>query len=138
MDTFYLEILSPDRTFYEGECLSLVVPVSDGMLGIMANHTPLSAAIEDGEISFTQPGGKTVICAVVRGMVDVTDNKVQVLCESVLLPEEIDEETERRAADEAALALKHQQSRKDYLMWQLSFNRAVNRLKIKNKEPKIN
>ena len=42
---FHLEILSPERTFYNGDCVSLMVPISDGMLGIMAGHTPLTAAI---------------------------------------------------------------------------------------------
>ena len=36
---FQLEILTPERAFYRGECISVIVPVSDGMLGIMANHT---------------------------------------------------------------------------------------------------
>ena len=46
---FHLEILSPERTFYNGDCVTLMVPISDGMLGIMAGHTPLTAAIVDGE-----------------------------------------------------------------------------------------
>ena len=138
MESFHLEILSPNRTFYDGECLSMTLPISDGILGIMAHHTPLSAAITDGEITFLKPDGERVICAAMLGMVDVTDNNVKVLCESVLLPEEIDPETEKREAEQAALALKHQQSKRDYMMWQLSLNKAINRLKVKNKESKIN
>ena len=138
MDSFYLEILSPERTFYEGECISLTVPISDGVLGIMAHHTPLSAAIEDGEITFTKPNGQRVVCAVTLGMIDVSEKMVQLLCEQAVSPDEIDEQAERRAAEEAALALKHKQSKKDYMMWQLSLNKAVNRLKIKDKESKIN
>ncbi len=134
METFYLEILSPERTFYAGDCLSLTIPISDGKIGIMAHHTPLTAAIEDGEITFTKPDGERVVCAVMRGMADVTDNTVRVLCESALYPNEIDEEAERRAVEEASLKLKAKQSEKDYKMWQLSFNKAVNRLKIKQKE----
>lgn len=53
---FQLEILTPERAFYRGECISVIVPVSDGMLGIMANHTPMTAAITDGEVVFTLPG----------------------------------------------------------------------------------
>ena len=136
MKTFYLEILSPERTFYEGECLSLTVPISDGIIGIMADHTPLTAAINDGEITFLKPNNEQINCAVMRGMIHVTDNKAQVLCEAVLSPEEIDEEEEKRNADEAAFAMKKQQSKKDFIMWQLSFNKSVNRLKIKNKESK--
>ena len=54
---FQLEILTPERAFYRGECISVIVPVSDGMLGIMANHTPMTAAITDGEVVFTLPDG---------------------------------------------------------------------------------
>ncbi len=134
MDSFHLEILSPEREFYNGDCLSLTLPISDGMIGIMAHHSPLTAAIPDGELGFRIPSGEQITCAVTRGMVDVGDNRVVVLCESALYPDEIDEQAERRAADEAERQLKAMQSEKDYKLWQLSFNQAVNRLKIKKKK----
>ena len=68
---FQLEILTPERAFYRGECISVIVPVSDGMLGIMANHTPMTAAITDGEVVFTLPDGSKIPCAVTQGMIDV-------------------------------------------------------------------
>ncbi len=138
MKTFYLEILSPERIFYAGECRSVILPIGDGMLGIMANHTPLSAALRDGEIVFIKQDGERVRCAVASGMADVTDNRVCILCRSALSPDEIDEEAERCAAEEAKLKLKTEQSRKDYMLWQLSLNQAVNRLKIKRKESDVN
>ena len=138
MDTFYLEILSPTRTFYAGECVSLTLPISDGMIGIMAHHTDLCVAIEDGEINFTLPNGEKVTCAVTRGMADFTNNRAQILCESALHPEEIDEEEEARLLEEAKLELNKKQSEKEYAIWQLSLNKAINNLKIKNKQKNIN
>ncbi len=138
MDKFYLEILSPERQFYAGDCLSIVIPISDGMIGIMAHHTPLTAAIMDGEVIFTKPDGQKVVCAVTRGMADVANNRVRLLCESALAPDEIDEEMERRRAAEAILEMKKKQGHKDFMLWQLSFNKAVNNLKIKNKDSKVN
>ncbi|MGN0453218.1 MAG: ATP synthase F1 subunit epsilon [Ruminococcus sp.] len=131
MNTFHLEILSPERVFYTGECVSIVIPISDGMLGIMANHSPLSAAIPDGELSFTKPSGEKVICAVSNGIADVTDNRVRVLCETALSPDEIDADKERRDAEKATDEIKKKQSKVDYKLWQLSFNRSINRLKVK-------
>ena len=49
MDTFHLEILSPETPFYKGDCLSLVLPISDGMIGIMAHHPAMTAVIGDEE-----------------------------------------------------------------------------------------
>ena len=131
MNTFHLEILSPERQFYRGECLSLVIPISDGLIGIMANHSPLTAAIQDGELTFTKPSGEKTVCAVTNGMVDVSDNVVKVLCESVILPEEIDEEKERRSKDEALLQLKNKQGHKDYVLSKLALAKAVNNLRVK-------
>ncbi len=138
MDTFFLEILSPERTFYEGECLSLTIPISDGMIGIMAHHTPLTAALSDGKVTFTKPDGEKIICAVTHGMADVTDNRVSVMCESVLYPHEIDEDIERKNLEEAKLKLSTKQSEKEYMLWQLSVSKALSRLKIKNKDSNIN
>lgn len=138
MNTFYLEILSPKRAFYKGECRSLSMPISDGMLGIMANHSPLTAAIMDGEVHFTKPDGEDVVCAVTRGMADVSDNRVRILCESALAPDEIDERAERKSMEEALNELKKKQSRRDYLIWELSFKQAANRLKVKRKDSQPN
>lgn len=135
MKTFHLEILSPERQLYRGECLSLVIPISDGLFGIMADHSPLTAAINDGELTFTKPDGQKIICAVANGMVDVSDNCVKVLCESVLLPDEIDEEKEKKAAEEAMLKMKNKQGHKDYALSKLLLSKAVNNIRVKQHKP---
>ncbi len=129
---FHLEILSPERAFYSGECVSLVVPISDGMLGIMYGRAPLTAAITDGEVVFTLPDGTRRVCAVADGMVDVSGD-VRILCESALAPEEIDAEEERRALEEARLALAERMAYKDYVLSQLAFARAFNNLRVKRR-----
>ena len=128
---FHLEILSPDRAFYVGDCLSLVIPISDGMLGIMAHHTPITAAIVDGEVTFVKPDGTRVPCAVSQGMVDVSEKRVQLLCESALRPDEINEEAERRQAKEAWLKMREKQGHRDYVLSQLTFAKAVSHLRVK-------
>lgn len=137
MTDFELEILSPERVFYRGRCSSLIIPVDDGMMGIMANHTPFSAAIFDGEVRFTKPDGETVICSVTRGLVDMENNRLQLLCESALRPDEIDEQAEIRAAEEAKQELEKKQSEHDFALWQMTFQHAMNNLKIKNKSTNI-
>ena len=130
-NTFHHEILSPERAFYVGECVSLTVPLGDGSYGIMAHHTPLTAAVVPGEAAFTTPDGERVICAISQGMIDVANNSVKLLCESALRPEEIDEENERREAERAEEDMKGKQSYKDYMLSQIMFARAVNNLRVK-------
>ena len=132
MKTFHLEILSPERTFYTGDCVSLVVPISDGMLGVQAGRAPLTAAITDGEVRFTLPDGTQRVCAVSTGMVDVSGD-VRILCESVLAPEEIDAAKERAALEDARIALAERMAYKDYVLSQLTFARAFNNLRVKRR-----
>ena len=132
MKPFHLEILSPERSFYTGDCVSLIVPISDGMLGIQADRAPLTAAITDGEVRFTLPDGTRRVCAVADGMVDVSGD-VRILCESALAPEEIDAEEERRTLEEARLALAERMAYKDYMLSQLAFARAFNNLRVKRR-----
>ena len=47
---FHLDILAASVPFYRGDCVSLVVPTTDGEFGILANHTSLVAS-RDGHQS---------------------------------------------------------------------------------------
>lgn len=131
--SFHLEILTPEKAFYSGECVSLTIPISDGMLGIMAGHTPLTAAIHNGCVTYTLPDGTKTECAVSRGMVHVSESGVRLLCDYAVLPENIDEETERLNMEEAMIAMKEKQSHAEFVTTQLTLAKAFNNLKIKEK-----
>jgi len=133
METFHLEILSPERPFYNGECVSLVVPLSDGMMGIMAHHEPMTAAITDGPVSFTIPGGERKECVVSRGMLDISMNDARILCDSAIAPDEMDKVLERQAQTDALLAEQEKEGLRDYRRTQLAFAKAINTLKTRQK-----
>ncbi len=129
MDSFNLEILSPERPFYKGECVSLIVPISDGMMGVMANHEPMTAAILDGELTFTLPDGTTKICVVSRGILNIDKKNTRILCDSALAPEEVDEVLERQLQIDNEIEEKERVGMLDYRRTQLAFAKAVNALK---------
>ncbi len=133
MKPFRLEILTPERVFYRGECLSLVIPITDGMLGVQAHRAPITASVVSGEAQYTPPDGKAVFFSLGGGMFNMQDNVAHLLCEYALLPEEIDEEREQREAERARSELDQQQSRRDYLLSKLMLSHAVNNLKVKQK-----
>ncbi len=139
MRTFHLEILTPENAFYIGECLSLNIPISDGMLGIMAGHTPITAAIHNGCVTYTLPDGTKAECAVSRGMLNVDKDGARLLCDYAVSPEFIDEAEEKRSIEEAMLAMREKQSHSEYIATQLTLARAFNNLKVKehSKNPNI-
>ena len=133
MDTFQVHILAADRTFYEGPCLSLTVPTSDGERGILAHHSNMIAAVQPGLLRYQVPGEPVRLAAVSMGMVKVERNDVLVLVDAVERPEEIDAARARREADEAREALLQKRSRQEYQLAQASLARALNRLRVKGR-----
>lgn len=134
MKAFNLEILTPERVFYRGECVSLIVPITDGMLGIMANREPITASLTNGEAYYTKPDGDKILFSISGGMIDVENNTVKVLCEYALLPEEIDEERERQEMEIARSELRKEQSKRDYALSKLMLSNAINNIKVKRKK----
>ena len=135
MQNFRLEILSATRTFYMGQCRSLILPLDDGLMGIMAHHSPMKVFLQGGTLTYTLPDETVVRCAVTRGMVDVQDERVQILCESVLLPEEIDEYREQQELEKAQKALRVEQGVKEAKLLQLQLQKAAINLRVKRTTP---
>ena len=132
MEPFQVHILAADRTFYEGPCLSLTIPVSDGELGILAHHASMIAAVVPGTLRWQAPDQPVELAAVSPGMVKVEHNDVLVLVDSAEHPEEIDAARAQREADEAREALLQKKSRQEYHIAQASLARALNRLRVKS------
>lgn len=131
---FSLHILAADRPFYEGECLSLVVPTLQGQYGILAHHCNYISAVVPGELDFTvEEDGieKHIRAAVSEGIVKVENNEVLVLVDTAESPDEIDEKRARRAADAAKEDMLRKQSVREYYAAQAKLARAMNRLKVK-------
>ena len=108
------------------------------MMGIMANRSPMTAAIFDGPLSFTKPDGETVVCAVTRGMLDVSGGNATALCGEVILPDEIDVEREMKFVQKAEERLKNIQNHHEYVMSKLSLADAMNNLQVKRRNSRIN
>jgi len=136
MRTFQVHILAADKNFYEGPCVSLTIPTSDGEQGILAYHSDMIAAILPGLLRYQTPDGPVRLAAVSSGMVKIEKNDVLVLVDSAERPEEIDIARARREADEAREAMLQRRSRQEYQLAQATLARAMNRLRVKAREIK--
>ena len=126
MDPFQVHILAADRSFYEGPCVRLTIPTSDGEQGILAHHSSM--------LRYQTPEGPVELAAVSSGMMKVEKNDVVILVDSVERPEEIDAARAQREADEAREAMLQRKSRQEYQLAQATLARAVNRLRVKARE----
>ena len=50
---FQLNIISPERVFYEGKASMVELTTSEGEVGIYKNHIPMTLLIVPGTVSYT-------------------------------------------------------------------------------------
>lgn len=75
-----VEIITPDKELFNGEATSIVVPGTDGLLGILNNHAPLISSLKGGTVKLSTPEGEKTF-EVKGGVVEVLKNKVMILAE---------------------------------------------------------
>ena len=83
----FLEIITPDEKFFEGEVDSATFPGSDGSFQVLNNHAPMISTLGTGDIKFIRMVDKKVKethVLVEGGIVEVLNNKVSVLAEKIL------------------------------------------------------
>ncbi len=133
MTEFSLRIYEADDIFYEGPCVSLVVPTTEGMYGIWANHLNTIAAVSIGEMKFTLPDGTVYVASVSEGMVKIENNDVLVLVDAAEYLDEIDENRARKALEAAEEALLQEEGTRNYRLALAMKARAMNRLRVKKR-----
>ncbi len=93
---FQLEIVTPEARIFSDTVDSVVLPGSEGEMGVLTSHAALVTALKPGELRYTK-GSKTVDLAVGEGLVEVTGTTTRVLVEAAVNVENIDE----KAVEEA-------------------------------------
>ena len=107
---FRLNVITPERVFFDGETTQIVVRTTEGDIGIMANHTSLVANLPAGPLRIMQEDGKFRTAAVSAGVLKVGKNKATILATAVEWADEIDLARAKRAEEEARLRLQSELS----------------------------
>jgi F-type H+-transporting ATPase subunit epsilon len=76
-----LDIITPDSKLFSGEIKSVVVPGSEGSLGIMNRHAPMVASLKKGKCKVTDASNAVKEFDIKGGVVEVSNNKVIILAE---------------------------------------------------------
>ncbi len=99
-----LEIVTPERLAYSDTVDSVVLPGSEGELGVLPHHAPLVAMLGVGELRIRK-GGSEESFAIAGGFLQVRPDKVVVMAETADLASDIDLEKAQEARREAERAI---------------------------------
>ncbi len=98
--TIRCEIVSQDRSVFEGDVDMVAIPGKDGDMGILPHHAPLLSTIRPGVIKVRR-SKEELLFTITGGLVEVQPDIVTILADAAESLEEIDiaraEEAKRRA-----------------------------------------
>ncbi|GIK54922.1 MAG: F0F1 ATP synthase subunit epsilon [Chloroflexi bacterium] len=133
---FRCDIVTQERTVFNGEVKSVSLPGSEGRMGILPNHSPLLTTLGFGEVIVRDAAGGEQYFAIGGGFAEVQPDHLIVLADSAEQAEEIDIERAEQARARAEQAMKEGVAKEDpdkYAQIQASLLRAQVRLDVGRK-----
>ena len=95
--TFHLSITTPNREFYENDVIMVELNTTEGEIGVLKNHIPLTSVLAPGVCYIHEDADTVKVCAVHSGFVEILQDSMTILAEVAEWPEEIDVERAKEA-----------------------------------------
>ena len=112
--SFHCDIASAEDRIFSGEIESLVAAGSLGDLGIYPGHAPLLTALIPGPVRIILAGGEEEIYYVSGGFLEVQPGTVNILADTAIRADDVDEATAEKARQEAEAAIANQDAEFEY------------------------
>lgn len=129
MATFNLEIVTPDKSFFNDEVEMVIVRGCEGDLAVLKDRTPIATPLKIGKVRIFQDKSER-IAALVDGYITVIDNKATIVTDAAEWPDEIDVERAKKAKERAESRLENRHSDIDAIRAETALRRALNRLDV--------
>lgn len=129
-DAFKLQIVTPERIFYEGEAGMVELSTTEGDIGVYGGHIPMTAIVAPGVLKIHE-SSEVKRAALHAGFIQVLPQEVTIMAEVVEWPDEIDIKRAEEARIRAERRLKDNSAENDVLRAKLALRRALTRLQAK-------
>ncbi len=129
MEQFKLRIITPDRVFYEGEIEMVEFNTTEGEMGILPGHIPMTVVIKPGILTITE-ADETKEAALHSGFAEILPDGVVILAEVVEWPSEIDLERAEDAKERAEERIKEHAPETDMVRAEAALLRSIARISV--------
>ena len=129
MNEMMLKIITPDRVFYEDSVSAVEFNTTEGEIGILPGHVPMTVIIKPG-ILVIEKEGQEKVAALHAGFAEILQDGVTILAEIIEWPDEIDEERAVAARERAVERLQRRSSEVDETRAETALLRALARINV--------
>ncbi len=128
-NTFLLRIITPERLFYEGRVEMVEFNTTEGEIGVLPGHIPLTVILKPGILNIYEPESEKN-AALHAGFAEILQDRVTILAEIVEWPQEIDVSRAEAAKARAEERLQNKTSETDIARAETALQRAVARIEV--------
>lgn len=128
-DLFKLQIITPERKFYEGEASMVELTTTEGEIGVYRGHIPMTAIVAPGVLKIHEAGGIKE-AALMSGFLEILPEKIVIMAEVAEWPEEIDINRAEEAKVRAERRLKEQSGEIDIVRAETALKKALVRISL--------
>lgn len=128
-NVFLLRIITPDRVFYESQVDMVEFNTTEGEIGVLPGHIPMTVIVKPGILCITEPEGEKK-AALHAGFAEILPEGVTILAEIVEWPGEIDEDRAKSAMERAEKRLHERTVNTDLARAETALQRAIARIEV--------
>nr|WP_314464582.1 ATP synthase F1 subunit epsilon [uncultured Clostridium sp.] len=128
-DLFKLQIITPERKFYEGDASMVELTTTEGEIGVYRGHIPMTAIVAPGVLKIHEAGGMKD-AALMSGFLEILPEKIVIMAEVAEWPEEIDLNRAEEAKVRAERRLKEQSGEIDVVRAETALKKALIRISL--------
>ena len=132
--SFKLNIVEPDGVFYEGEIDMLEFNTTEGEIGVLPGHIPMTVIIKPGIMTIYETGKEEKRAAIHAGFAEILPDKVTILAEIAEWPEEIDVKRAEEARIRAERRISGNGEATDMFRAELALKKALLRINLAGKK----
>ncbi|HPI68830.1 MAG TPA: ATP synthase F1 subunit epsilon [Bacteroidales bacterium] len=79
-----IEIITPDKKIYQGDIRSIRIPGKKGSFQVLKDHAPIISTLVKGPVIIVDQENKEIRFDIEEGVIEVKQNKIILLAESVI------------------------------------------------------
>jgi len=130
--TLRLEIVTPEAKAYSEDVEMVVLPGTDGELGVYPQHVPVLTTLRPGELRVFK-GGRETSLVVGEGFAEITGDSISVLTDMAIESAAIDEAAAEAAVARAQAAMKEDHVDEEVASIEASLQKALAQLRVKRR-----
>ena len=132
MKEFSLQIVTPDKTAFDGKAESLLIRTTAGDVEILAGHADLLSALGTGRARIRTADGTEKLASVNGGFLSVSGGVARVAATTFEFADELDLSRAEAAKEKAEQQMKDAKSNAELSVAKSKLQRALSRIHVKS------